>query len=131
MCKKICKKFCKRICKNFCKQICKNFCKRICKKFCKMCKKLCKFFLLLCKIFAKILHLSNLHSVFRPREDTVSFTKTWQRKIGIRYLLFQSLIENRIVAILDLFAKCPPSLLIRRRSVCSYMYPESSLPYFL
>ena len=40
-----------------------------------ICVKNCvKFFLLLCKIFAKILHLSNLHSIFRPREDTVSET---------------------------------------------------------
>ena len=40
-----------------------------------MCTFLYKFFLFLCKICAHFLHISNLHSVFRPREDTVIYTK--------------------------------------------------------
>ena len=41
----------------------------------KMCKFLCKFFFFLCKICAHFLHISNLHSVFRPREDTNRYLK--------------------------------------------------------
>ena len=55
------------MCKNFCKNICKN----ICKKMCKMCKNCVNIFFPLCKIFAKFLHFSNLHSDFRPREESV------------------------------------------------------------
>ena len=53
--------------------MCKNFCKNICKKMCKMCKNCVNIFFLLCKIFAKFLHFSNLHSDFRPREESVTF----------------------------------------------------------
>ena len=61
------------MCKNFCKYICKN----ICKKMCKMCKNCVNIFFPLCKIFAKFLHFSNLHSDFRPREESVSNTNIY------------------------------------------------------
>ena len=50
-------------------KMCKKCAKKMCKK---MCKILCKFFLFLCKSFAHFLHFSNLHSIYTPREDTVS-----------------------------------------------------------
>ena len=49
-------------------------CKPKCKMCTKMCKFLCKFFFFLCKICAHFLHISNLHSVYTPREDTVGNT---------------------------------------------------------
>ena len=48
---------CKK-CAQLCAQKCANFC--------------VNFFFFLCKICAHFLHISNLHSVFRPREDTVT-----------------------------------------------------------
>ena len=61
-----------KICaKNFAKKSAKIFANESAKNSAKCVKNCVNFFLLLYKIFAKILHLSNLHSVFRPREDTV------------------------------------------------------------
>ena len=37
-----------------------------------MCKNCVNIFFSLCKIFAKFLHFSNLHSNFRPREESAS-----------------------------------------------------------
>ena len=61
-----------KICaKNFAKKSAKIFANESAKKSAKCVKNCVKNFLPLCKNFAKILHFSNLHSVFRPREDTV------------------------------------------------------------
>ena len=61
------------------KKICKKFEKNLKKKLQKSCKKVAKSFqnaqkkiFPLCKIFAKFLQILNLHSDFRPREESVS-----------------------------------------------------------
>ena len=63
----------KKSAKIFAKKSAKIFANESAKNSAKCVKNCVNFFLLLCKIFAKILHLSNLHSVFRPREDTVIY----------------------------------------------------------
>ena len=63
---KICKKIVKKLKKN-CKKIAKKL-QNNCKNFAKCAKK----FFLLCKIFANFLQILNLHTDFRPREESVS-----------------------------------------------------------
>ena len=60
-------KMCKK-CAKWCVKNVQNYVQKMCTK---MCKFLCKFFFFLCKICAHFLHISNLHSVYTPREDTV------------------------------------------------------------
>ena len=67
--KSICKKFEKKNCKKVAKKLQKN-CKKIAKKLQKSCKMRKRNFLL-CKIFAKFLQILNLHTDFRPREESV------------------------------------------------------------
>ena len=46
----------------------------MCKKCAQKCANFCViFFFFLCKICAHFLHISNLHSVYTPREDTVGY----------------------------------------------------------
>ena len=59
-------------CKKVAKKLQKN-CKKIAKKLQKSCKMRKRNFLL-CKIFAKFLQILNLHTDFRPREESVKFT---------------------------------------------------------
>ena len=59
-----------KMCKKFEKKFEKNW-KKIEKKSQKICKKIAKRFLL-CKIFAKFLQILNLHTDFRPREESVN-----------------------------------------------------------
>ena len=71
----------KSIYKNFTKKLQKN-CKKIAKKLQKSCKKIAKKLqksckmrkrnFLLCKIFANFLQILNLHTDFRPREESVT-----------------------------------------------------------
>ena len=68
-CKKVAKKLQKN-CKKIAKKLQKN-CKKVAKKLQKSCKMRKRNFLL-CKIFAKFLQILNLHTDFRPREESVS-----------------------------------------------------------
>ena len=77
--KKSAKNFANESAKIFANKSAKIFANESAKNSAKCVKKCVNFFLLLCKIFAKILHLSNLHSVFRPREDTVSYNLLKER----------------------------------------------------
>ena len=63
------KKFFHIFCKKFAKKLQKS-CKKIAKKLQKSCKMRKRNFLL-CKIFAKFLQILNLHTDFRPREESV------------------------------------------------------------
>ena len=63
--KSIYKKIAKKLQKN-CKKIEKN-----CKKVAKNLQNVKKKIFLLCKIFAKFLQILNLHTDFRPREESV------------------------------------------------------------
>ena len=65
---KICKKIAKKLQKN-CKKVAKKL-QKICKNFAKCVKKN----ILLCKIFANFLQILNLHTDFRPREESDSST---------------------------------------------------------
>ena len=62
---KICKKFAKKLQKIY-KKIAKKL-QNNCKNFAKCAKKI----FLLCKIFANFLQILNLHTDFRPREESV------------------------------------------------------------
>ncbi len=64
------KKFLHIFCKKFAKKLQKS-CKKIAKKLQKSCKMRKRNFLL-CKIFAKFLQILNLHTDFRPREESVT-----------------------------------------------------------
>ena len=69
--KKIAKKL-QKSCKKIAKKLQKS-CKKIAKKLQKSCKMRKRNFLL-CKIFAKFLQILNLHTDFRPREESVKLT---------------------------------------------------------
>ena len=68
---KICKK-----CAKWCVKNVQNYVQKMCTK---MCKFLCKFFFFLCKICAHFLHISNLHSIYTPREDTVRYILVFEK----------------------------------------------------
>ena len=67
-CNKIAKKFEKKLKKKIAKKL-----KKSCKKVAKNLQNVKKKIFLLCKIFAKFLQILNLHTDFRPREESISF----------------------------------------------------------
>ena len=76
---KILQKNCKKIAKKLQKS-----CKKIAKKLQKSCKMRKRNFLL-CKIFAKFLQILNLHTDFRPREESVTYIAvTYSTTLGLR-----------------------------------------------
>ena len=74
--KKIEKKNCKKIEKKIEKKIAKKL-QNSCKKVAKNLQNVKKEFFLLCKIFAKFLQILNLHTDFRPREESVRFVRLY------------------------------------------------------
>ena len=70
LCKKCAKKIAKKLQKNW-KKIAKKL-QKSCKKVAKNLQNVKKIFFLLCKIFAKFLQILNLHTDFRPREESVT-----------------------------------------------------------
>ena len=91
--KKLQKKL-KKICKKIAKKLQKS-CKKIAKKLQKSCKMRKRNFLL-CKIFAKFLQILNLHTDFRPREESVISSNEMEKKP--RYYTYFSIEFGKVLS---------------------------------
>ena len=87
-----------KILQYFCKK-----CAKILQKMCKIFVKWAKIIFLLCKNFAKFLQILNLHTDFRPCEESVSFWKLVFTKLVSRWFCPISESDLKVYSHLTLF----------------------------